>query len=158
MKKLIMDKAISVVDSEKKTMNVSVHSYKELATICENEKTIEVKYPLGLLKRRRKQLTELGYKLEKELHYEATEPHHSVNEIWTKGKTFVSRLNSEGNEVIIIREIGTTATIEEESVQVNQMKWNAKNDYDYNSVRLTKQEILDLADHIRKSESATINN
>lgn len=152
MKKLTMDKVITVIDTTVSTMQVSVHQYKELSEICENEKRIEVTYPLGLQKRRQSQLEAINFKLEKELHHEATEKHHSVKEVWVKEGVLKNLTNADGKEVVVIREVGTSALIEGDNVQINQMKWDVDSEFDYNSIFLTKEEIVALAAHIQLSE------
>lgn len=40
-----------------------------------------------------------------------------------------------------------------DSLQINQLKWDAKNDFDYDSVYLTKEQILKLAEELTKGDN-----
>lgn len=58
--------------------------------------------------------------------------------------------NTRGIKVAEINK--TTVAIVEgaECIQLNQLKWDAKNDFDYLTVYMTKKEIIQLAEQLKE--------
>lgn len=57
-------------------------------------------------------------------------------------------VNESGITVVELKE-DMVALVNGDKVQINQLKWNAKNNFDYDSIYLTKELILALAEHIK---------
>lgn len=60
--------------------------------------------------------------------------------------------NTNGDTVVTLIEDKKVAVIERFSnmVDINVKKWNAKSEYEYDTVSLTKEQILELAEIIKK--------
>ena len=84
MKSITLDRIVTVIQEVKNKTSVHTLSYRDLKNELAEDSLIVVSYPLGLKKRRTKQLEELGFTFVKAFHNEAVEKHHSVKEEWKR--------------------------------------------------------------------------
>lgn len=64
-------------------------------------------------------------------------------------KTLKTTKNQSGYDVVELTE-RSVAIVNGDSVQINQLKWNAKSDFEYDSIYLDKQTIIALAEQFKK--------
>lgn len=73
MKSITMDRIVTVIQEVKNKTSVHTLSYRDLKNELSEDSLIVVSYPLGLKKRRTKQLEVLGFTFVKAFHNEAVE-------------------------------------------------------------------------------------